>query len=267
MRLYLLSFLSFIIFVAACEKFEYSPAEVRLDSDEKNITQKNLDKLRRKTPSDTLKLVLFGDTQRYYDESVLFVKGANKINGVDFSIHTGDITDFGYNQEFKWMNDILSDLKEPHFTVIGNHDFIANGEEVYREMYGLFDYSFVYGKFKFIFLNTNSREFSFNGNVPNLSWLEQEIRQIDNVEKIILVSHVPEHSEDFDGGLSNSFFRILESSQVPVLTINGHHHDFNHGNLGGNTDIEFINTFSVSKQKLVVLETTVDSSWYSIQSF
>ena len=44
---------------------------------------------------DTLRFVLMGDSQRWYDETEDFVKALNKRDDVDFVIHGGDISDFG----------------------------------------------------------------------------------------------------------------------------------------------------------------------------
>jgi len=37
-------------------------------------------------------------------------------------------------------------------------------------MFGDLDFRFVYQDIKFVFLNTNSLEFAYNGNVPNFGW-------------------------------------------------------------------------------------------------
>ena len=152
-------FAALVTILSSCEGlFEYHPNEIRLKNNEKNITAQNLDKIKKQQPGDTLRLLVMGDSQRFYDATNSFIKKANEFQNIDFVVHQGDISDFGITQEFKWIHAIMKNLKWPYLTVIGNHDLLANGREVYKQMYGEFNYSFEYGHTKFIFIDTNGRE-------------------------------------------------------------------------------------------------------------
>lgn len=206
--------------------FEYSPNQVILDDDEKNLTAKNLQKIGAQNPSDTIVVAFMGDSQRWYDETEEFVSHVNSTHDVDFVIHGGDISDFGLVKEFQWINEILTDLKAPYITVVGNHDLLANGKKVYVEMYGEYNYAFNYGDFRFIILDTNSREYEFNGRVPDLEWLQRMLDENFDNRKVIVASHVPPWDGDFDDNLEQSYANIVASDPNVVLSLHAHSHSF-----------------------------------------
>ncbi|WP_040495279.1 metallophosphoesterase family protein [Fulvivirga imtechensis] len=206
--------------------FEYNPNQIILEDDEKDLTAKNIAKLQETTPSETIRFVFMGDTQRFYDESDDFVKSVNQLANIDFVVHGGDISDFGLVQEFKWIHEIMSGLKVPYLTVIGNHDLLANGRKVYREMYGELDYTFEYGNYRFIMLNTNSREFNFNGTVPDLMWLKQQLEDNTANKKTVVMSHIPPFDGDFDPNLEQEYAQLLAEDPNVELSLHAHRHSF-----------------------------------------
>lgn len=204
--------------------FEYNPNQIILEDDEKDLTAKNLKMLHAAPADATVRFVLMGDSQRFYDDSEDFVHSVNQLEGIDFVIHAGDITDFGLAQEFKWVHEIMSGLKVPYLTVIGNHDLLANGRKVYRKMYGEFNYIFEYGDFRFILLDTNSREYGFNGAVPDLDWLQSQLETSN--KKTVIISHIPPFDADFDGNLEHKYAELLADDPNVVLSLHGHQHSF-----------------------------------------
>ena len=51
-------------------------------------------------------------------------------------IHGGDYTEFGMTKEFEWAVERLNQLRVPYAGLIGNHDILGNGHEVYAELFG-----------------------------------------------------------------------------------------------------------------------------------
>ena len=201
-----------IIFLVSC--IEYHPYEA--SPDETDLTKINLDRLLANPDSDTLRFALIGDTQRFYDETDDFVDVINGYPRLDMVIVAGDLSDFGIEYEFELMHDLFDGLSMPYLTVIGNHDLVYNGQTVYEQMYGPMDYSFTFKKNKFIMINTNSREFGFNGRVPNISWLRKELSEVKDDEQAIIVSHVPADAPDFDPDLVEPFLHTLDSSKKGI---------------------------------------------------
>ncbi|UTW63149.1 metallophosphoesterase [bacterium SCSIO 12741] len=238
-----------IIFLVSC--IEYHPYEA--SPDETNLTKINLDRLLANPDSDTLRFALIGDTQRFYDETDDFVDVINGYPELDMVIVSGDLSDFGIEYEFELMHDLFAELSMPYLTVIGNHDLVYNGKTVYEEMYGALDYSFTFKGNKFIMINTNSREFGFNGRVPNISWLRKELSEMKDEEQAIIVSHVPPDAPDFDPDLVEPYLHTLDSSKKVLVTLNGHLHGFREGKFP-DSQVRYINSYSTEKRSFVIVK-------------
>jgi Icc protein len=242
-----------LLTIVSCDSLIlYNPNQIIADKDERNLSAKNIERIQAITVEDTLKFILMGDTQRWYDESVDFVKSANNQPGIAFVLHAGDISDFGINQEFKWVNKIMLGLKTPYLTVIGNHDIVANGPASYRKIFGALDYSFEYGDYRFVFINTNSREYAFDGTVPNISWLRSQLGNNPQNKNIIVVGHVPPFDNDFDRTLESEYTGLLGSNPNVNLSLYGHKHSFNNGEFYNDGVRYYITTAVGSRGYMVV---------------
>lgn len=176
-----------------------------------------------------------GDTQRFYDEADGFVKSVNQQIGLDFVFHAGDISDFGLAKEFRWVNDIMKKINVPYVTVIGNHDLIANGAGIYKQMFGPMNFSFVYSGVKFIVYDSNAIEYGYDGTLPDLDWIEQELQDTTSYNWAIPVSHIPPDSPDTDLSKEDSIVNMLAENRKVSLSLHGHQHNFlvseKHGNV------------------------------------
>ena len=118
-------------------------------------------------------------------------------------------------------------MRVPYVVLIGNHDCLATGEKIYREIFGPFNFCFTAGKVRFVCLNTNSLEFDHTETVPNLLFIENELRHYPaNCEKTFVVMHAAPFSEQFDMGVANSFQRHIKGFTGLQCCIHGHGHNF-----------------------------------------
>lgn len=222
--------LGLVLLLASCDDlFQYNPNEETLLDRDKDLTAKNIEKISRIPVSDTTRFILMGDSQRWYDECEEFVRSANQQKGISFVLHAGDISDFGLTQEFKWVNEIMTRLKYPYVTVIGNHDIVANGSDTYRAMFGPLNYTFGFGRDKFIFINTNSREYAFDGSVPDIAWLKAQLADNPDKKNTIVVAHVPPFDADFDKNLEKPYTQALADDPTVKFSLYGHQHRFYEG--------------------------------------
>ena len=241
------------LFVASCENLiEYHPSEIRLDESEKNLTQKNLERLMAQNPGDTIRILQMGDTQRFYDHIQDFYASAMQQKNIDFMLHLGDITDFGMAQESKWVHGILKKLPYPYITVVGNHDLLANGRKVYEQMFGPLNYYFDYGGIRFILIDANSREYNFNGVIPDIKWLKSTLAPA-SVKKAVVVSHIPPFDGDFDPNLEQDYVQSLRDSKKVSLSLHGHQHRSSVTTPYGN-DITFVVSNSMKGRSYFILE-------------
>jgi 3',5'-cyclic AMP phosphodiesterase CpdA len=239
-----------VCFLGSC--WEFSPNQVFDNDTPVDLNAKNLENLYAAAKDDTIVIAFVGDSQRFYDEFEDFVDKANEIESIDFVILAGDITDFGLLEEFELIQEDLAELNKPYIGVIGNHDVLAHGEEVFERMFGPLNFSFVYDSVKFVVHNTNSREYP-TGDVPDLTWLAHELTPGDSVRYYIGVSHIPPFSPDFDKGLETSYANLLASTPGFLVSLHGHIHE--HKDAYPYEDgIRYITSYSFEQKSFVLLK-------------
>lgn len=176
--------------------------------------------------NDTLKFILSGDTQRAYKEVPGFIEKVNSIDNVDFVLVAGDITEFGSFQEMESYSSRMKAVKVPVITVAGNHDLTGRGTDSYKRMFGDLNFSFVYKGVKFICHDTNSREYKYNGQVPDIGWLAQELKPAAHVSGYLAVAHVPSLSPDFDQKLVPQYSALFQNTPGFLAGLYGHTHTY-----------------------------------------
>lgn len=141
--------LLFIIMgLQGCEMFEAHPYDTFVRG-EKNLNEKHIKRIETTLcGKDTIRFAFISDTQRWYDETKDFVRSINKRQDIDFVLHGGDLSDFGATHEFILQRDILFGLRMPWVSLLGNHDCLGTGENVFNEIFGTPNFHFVAGKGK-----------------------------------------------------------------------------------------------------------------------
>lgn len=216
------------LILCSCEQvFEYHPYELRLDEKYKHINEKNIERLRISDRNrDTVRFIAMGDTQRWYDETEDFVNAVNRRDDIDFVIHGGDISDFGLKKEYCWIHDIMSRLRVPYMAVIGNHDNLGSGREVYEAMYGALNFAFVYGGIKFVCLNTNALDYDYSIPVPDFEFIQEQIA--DTLEQPIHSSIAVMHTEPgnviFNNNVKVPFQEYLKKLKNLRFCVHAHEH-------------------------------------------
>jgi predicted phosphodiesterase len=224
MKKVLLLMLPFLL--VACNKlFDYHPYDVHF-SGECDINAKNIVKIENACKDkDTLKFAFISDTHNWYTETKAMVENINKRGDVDFVIHGGDLTDCATTKEFVWQRDILACLNMPYVALIGNHDFLGTGDEVYAKMYGKTDFSFIVSDVKIICLNTNATEYDYLAAVPNFDFLEEEyLADSAKFDRTIMCMHARPYDDQFNNNVARSFEHYVTSFPGLMFCVNGHEH-------------------------------------------
>jgi hypothetical protein len=202
-----------------------TPTPFGTDVDEQDLNRRNLEWLQAEPRAGPLSFVALGDTHDEYDDLVTTIEILNAHRDLDFLVHTGDLTDRGLLREFEWVERALSKSRIPVFVTIGNHDAISSGKEIYRKLFGPFDYGFTFKNQKFIFFNSNAYEFP--GSTPDRSWLVAQLAALSVPVRAILVTHQPARSpSEMPGENTAEFYAGLAESFPISLWITGHEQDF-----------------------------------------
>lgn len=146
----------------------------------------------------------------------------------DFIIHTGDVTEFGSEEEFRAYSQAISSLNIPLYHTLGNHDVRWNGAgwlmgEKYLPNYKR-NYTFTKEGITFIALDS-SFPFSQYGLIDpsQLAWLKDTLAKIPYEQPLIIFFHHPIiPSRNFLIG-KDALLEILRPYNV-VLIITGHGH-------------------------------------------
>jgi Icc-related predicted phosphoesterase len=248
--------------------FDFSPYVIDFDEENRESNNKNIDRLVKTENSDSVITIAFtGDTHNFFDEFSGFVNSVNNLNKskpVDFVIHVGDFTDFGLPQQYKWGNSNLLKLSVPHVVAVGNHDLVGNGGDAYKQMFGNYNFSFIYSSVKFIFLNTNSLEFDYNGRVPNVDWLDLQLQAADNFDKAVVIFHVPPTTDEFDQNLKPDFLTTIAKYNNVLFTVHGHLHHFEVYTPFADS-IKYVNVYSVEFKKYNVI--TIKDNKFEVETY
>jgi 3',5'-cyclic-AMP phosphodiesterase len=240
-------------FLQSCwDSYEYSPNQAFDRNSPKNLNIKNLKRLYSAPGDDTITVAFVGDSQRFYDEIENFISKVNGIPSVDFVLLAGDITDFGLLQEYELIESMMSRLNKPYIGVVGNHDVLAKGEEVFTRMFGPTNFSFTYRDVKFVCHNTNSKEYN-TGNVPDINWMKNELVQDDTAKYFVPVSHVPPFSSDFDDALEGQYSTLLKETPNVLISLHAHVHKHTDGEYY-NDGVRYMTSFCFNERHFVLLK-------------
>lgn len=214
------------LLLVSCEDlFKYHPYDMRF-SGETGINQRNIAIIEERfAEKDTLRFAFIGDTHLWHSDTRAIIAAINANDSIDFVIHGGDMTDTGTTQEFIWTRELLSSLDKPYVVLIGNHDFLGTGDEVYAVMYGALDFSFIAARIKFVCLNTNATEYNYMAAVPNFDFMEEQIKADSaRFDRTIICMHARPYSDQFNNNVAKAFDHYINLFPGLMFCLNAHDH-------------------------------------------
>jgi 3',5'-cyclic AMP phosphodiesterase CpdA len=198
-----------------------------LSDEERNLTSKNLKRLaaadRPSVSADApLTFAFLSDTHDGYDEFDHIVAAINARSDIELTLHGGDVTDFGTKLEYVWAQESLATLRAPFLVAPGNHDGLANGRQLYADMFGPTNFDFAYAGIHFVVINTNTLE--WNITEPDFAWIERAVTS-PGYSATIVLSHQPPHSKPhLPDHVGDRLSDMLERAGVS-LYLYGHYHE------------------------------------------
>lgn len=218
--------LTAVLALTACQ-VEYHPYDTRIRGT-RGINARNIARIEETCAGRrTLRFAVLSDTQRWYDEARDAVAALNVRDDLDFVIHTGDLADFGMRSEFERQRDILERLRVPYVVLIGNHDCLATGERIFREIFGPADFAFTAGNVRVVCLNTNSLEFDRSQAVPDFEFIGRQLAEYPaEAERTVVAMHAQPYSDQFDNGVAPYFQSCLREFPGLEFCVHGHGHRF-----------------------------------------
>jgi 3',5'-cyclic-AMP phosphodiesterase len=246
---------------ACSDPFSYSPFEAVTQTSLRNITEKNLNRLRQLDTARNrpFKVALIADSHYHLNNLADAVADINRKNEYSFIIVAGDIAENGLVKEFELFHQIMNHAHVPYLTVIGNHDYLSNGATAYQQMFGPLNYTFTFHQVKFVAWDNTVWE---SEKQPDYEWLAKtlavktdEKTPSEPYDHIIPVSHIP----PFDNQLAEThelYHSLLRQHQIK-LSVHGHKHEYSVRELYGD-EIQFLTVGSPQKRAYAELSITPD---------
>lgn len=168
-------------------------------------------------------MAVLADVHQSYDELHDAVASINADTSVDFVLLVGDVTQYGYAGEYRFLSDILPKFRAPVLVGIGNHDQQANGNALFRRYFGSPDFSFAWRGYLFVFFDGNAR--NTPSSIPDWDWLENAMAYAGDSLHPIPVCHSPPFSDQLDSAKSRRLVNLYRRWQATIV-IGAHSHHF-----------------------------------------
>ncbi len=234
-RLTLLMIICLCTIFFGCKKtFEYSPYSGETDKTYTELrTSKNIDKIiATNVENDRFKVAFLSDTHYFHDELEDAVEHINADNSISFVVICGDLSDQGMQKEYTYLYEQGLRLNKPILTVIGNHDYLANAEDIYATMFGPVNYTLDFHGYRFIFFDNVFWE---KNATPDFSWLNaQASAAVTENKKPILISHIPFFGDQYDSTSREKHLQIVRNNNIS-LSVHGHQHTYSYTQIGDNS--------------------------------
>lgn len=220
-----------VVIFGGCEGyFDYSPYEANVDNSFKNTHQENMQNLMETdtTQKEEINFAIIADSHYNFHELDEAIVNMNN-REIDFVIVNGDIADHGYLKEYELFHENMEKLNVPYVTVIGNHDYRSNGGDIYKDMFGDYNKSFVYNNNLFILFDDVFWESNKN---PHFDWLEGELEKSSTYDHVFVICHIPPYGSQFTDDYEERYKKLMLDYHVD-LSIHGHIHKNKYGDYYG----------------------------------
>ncbi|WZL90442.1 PQQ-binding-like beta-propeller repeat protein [Salinimicrobium sp. 3283s] len=135
------------------------------------------------------------------------VEDINSLEGLDFVLLTGDITEMGTDEEIELAKSIIDKLEIPWYILPGNHDtgWSESGGVSFIREFGYDKFVFEHKGFKFIGNASGPYVRMSDGHIPRdaIVWLDKVLEETPKDQPIIFVNHYP-----LDNSLDNWYEAI-----------------------------------------------------------
>jgi outer membrane protein assembly factor BamB/Icc-related predicted phosphoesterase len=159
------------------------------------------------------------------EDLIRTIKDINTLDSIDFVIFSGDITEFGSDQELKEAKSIIDQLTKPWYIVPGNHDskWSESGNNSFVQIFGTEKFAFEKGKYLFIGTASGPNMRMAPGLVPHeqIVFIDSVLTSMKNPDQpIIFINHYP-----LDESLSNWYavIDLLKTRNIQASLL-GHGH-------------------------------------------
>ncbi|MFA6083981.1 PQQ-binding-like beta-propeller repeat protein [Mucilaginibacter sp.] len=153
------------------------------------------------------------------------VKDINNNPELKFVVITGDITEFGADDELKLAKQILDSLNKKWYIIPGNHDsnWSESGSNTFRKVFGSETFAFNYGGYLFAGTSSGPNMRMGPGQVPreNIVWLDSVLNHTRPETPVVYLNHYPQDSSQ------NNWYTVINKLKTKniQMILCGHGHN------------------------------------------
>lgn len=161
------------------------------------------------------------------------IKDINANPELQFVVISGDVTEFGSDEELRTAKGLFDGLNKPWYIIPGNHDmnWSESGGNSFKKIFGAETFAFKRNGYLFLGTNCGPNMRMSPGQVPreNLVWLDSVLKATPKKMPVIFVNHYP-----IDSALNN-WYQVIDllKTHNTQLIICGHGHNNHHLNFEG----------------------------------
>jgi outer membrane protein assembly factor BamB/predicted phosphodiesterase len=145
---------------------------------------------------------------------------------IQFALFSGDITEFGSDEELLLAKQVLNGLTKPWYIVAGNHDsnWSESGSNTFRTIFGAETFAFIHNGYLFTGASSGPNMRMGPGQVPreNVVWLDSVLTHMEVPDMpVIYVNHYPQDSSQ------NNWYDVIDllKKRNVQLILHGHGHN------------------------------------------
>lgn len=153
------------------------------------------------------------------------VNDVNALQGIDFVIVSGDVTESGDWASLQKAKSILDGLSIPYYITVGNHElkWSESGATDFVKVFGADKFSFLHKGFRFVGFATGPVIKMGDGHVApqDIDWVSDELSKNGKNIPVIAVTHYPLLGGDVDNWYDMT--DVLRNYNVQAV-LGGHYH-------------------------------------------
>ena len=210
------------LMLMACAPIQDSPFSDKLLNKNLKLNVRALEKLKNVESDGIIRIAVLADPHQNYAALDDVVNDINNTRNIDFIVNVGDIGNSGYNFEYDQYIDSYVNLRQPAFTVIGNHDALGAGVALYRKAFSEPNFWFETDTKRYIFFNTANLE---KPEFFDPQWLKDAVNS--TTKAVIIFTHCSLlDPERFASGTTAQIFSDVINASNVDLVVNGHLHAY-----------------------------------------
>ena len=153
------------------------------------------------------------------------IQSINNDSTLAFVVITGDITEFGSDEELRLAKNIFDSLNKPWHIIPGNHDanWSESGSNSFKKIFGSETFRFIHNNYLFIGTASGPNMRMSPGQVPReqILWLDSSLKNLTQKDiPIIYLNHYPQDTS------LNNWYEVIDRLKTKniQLILCGHGH-------------------------------------------